>query len=97
MDHGIVYGSCGHQYDIARLQVILAALHYVADISGQKEEQLVEIMIVRRERPFPAVGIIEEPEVFRQISGFIDLFRHELPPDQAWSASGSLFLPGFLF
>ena len=63
---------------IQRFEIILAAFHHVRDISGQKENQLVKIVIMEGDVPFMAVDIVEYMKILMQVAGFPDRVLNRL-------------------
>ena len=70
MDNGMVNLPGGNQDNISWLQLIRFSFDHIADISLEKDEKLMKIMVVTLEFPALPGGEIEKAEICIQITGF---------------------------
>ena len=73
MDDGAVDLPGADRNDVPGLQIVASPLDNITDVAGDKDEQLVKVMIVERNLPCLAVRIVEDAEILPQISGFLKL------------------------
>ena len=75
VDHGAVDLSGFYKDHIIGLQLVRMPLDTVADISPDKDQDLVEIVVVKRKIFFLPVDDVEHFEVCSEITGFFVVFH----------------------
>ena len=73
MDDGAVDLPGADRNDVPGLQIVASPLDNITDVAGDKDEQLVKVMIVERNLPHLAVRIVEDAEILPEITCFPEL------------------------